>query len=79
MYKPAVGDRVMCKNMVEAYYSGYAGRPTCFFTTSDVGTVVSVDNPSVWRDNVTFTRVIFERYGEVWSAALLKGNIHPVR
>jgi len=42
-----VGSCVTCKNSTEAFYSDYAGNPTCWFVPGMIGRVVSVDVPFV--------------------------------
>jgi len=71
------GDRVTCKHKVPAYYSSYGDRPECYFEPDDVGIVASVGIPSTTR-NRTFTRIVFDKFGLQWSAALLKDNIERI-
>jgi hypothetical protein len=44
-----IGMRVTVREPQDAYYSGYAGRPSCAFEPGMVGTIASVDNPYVRR------------------------------
>lgn len=47
-----VGSCVTCKNSTEAFYSDYAGNPTCWFVPGMVGRVMSVDSPFVRQNSV---------------------------
>jgi hypothetical protein len=76
MYKPKVGDKVTCVTSVEADYSDYGGQPEQWFKPGMVGTVLSVNNPSVWRERVVFHNIAFTGdNGKTWRVGLLKSNV----
>lgn len=82
------GDKVTCRQPVDAYYSSYGGRPECTFKLGMVGIVAAVDVPSVRygpKGEDTFVLVDFTgpEYGRpqhrytTWRVALRYRNILP--
>lgn len=47
---PTLGATVTCLRPREAYYTGYAGNPPCFFEPGDIGIVGAVDVPAVFHN-----------------------------
>ena len=72
------GDRVTCRERVEAYYSNYGGNPECWFEPGDVGVVANTDVPAVIHipgRPPTFCTVDFGKYGFTWRVSLTEDNM----
>ena len=48
-HAPVKGEQVTCLRPIQAYYSGYAGNPICYFEPGDVGVIGAVDVPAVYH------------------------------
>lgn len=80
--KPKVGDFVTCKVRVEAFYSGYAGQPECWFEPGMTGIVGAVDVPFVRGAGAPGICVDFdgplmspEKNGNRWRCKLRRDNV----
>ena len=80
--KPKIGDLVTCKVRREAFYSGYAGNPECWFEPGMVGVVGNVDSPFVRGTEALGVCVDFdgpmkfpEKNGNRWRCKLRRENL----